>query len=304
MLWIAVAALAACGRDCAPGAPAGCTCVARRHHPAGWQVHETANFQVWSRPSTVDGRGLAKNCEAWRAALQTNWFGEASAGSWEPKCQIVIHPTVAEYNQALGCVNDRSVGCTTLKIDEGRVVCRRIDLRADASEWMFSALPHELTHVVVADRLDRRSLPPWADEGMAALAEPDETRARRFNALQQARDSGHLYRVRDLLRLRQPPRPEYRHAFYGQSVSLVRFLVQRDTPRRFVEFVQITADRGDDAALKEVYGIRDADHLEQIWRSWTPMPAATMRSRPGVLLDTISLGQASGAGRRAIPTQQ
>ena len=302
LLWMAVAALAASETDCATGAPGGGIAVVERSHPGGWRIHETADFQIWSRSSVVDGAAVARQCEAWRAALQTNWVGGPSPGSWNPKCQVVAHATVEEYNQALGSLNDRSVGCTTLKIDQGRVVCRRIDLRADAAGWTSSALPHELTHVVIADRLDRRNLPPWADEGMAALAEPEDKQALRLAALERARDRGRVYRVRDLLRLRQPPRPDYRDAFYGQSVSLVRFLVQRETPLRFVEFAETAAEIGHDAALRTVYSIRNAEHLEQEWRSWTLAQAE--RDRPAVRPTEAAAVQVAGAGRGAVPTQE
>jgi hypothetical protein len=35
-------------------------------------------------------------------------------------------------------------------------------------------LPHEITHVVLADRFNTKPMPRWADEGMAVLTEPVE----------------------------------------------------------------------------------------------------------------------------------
>lgn len=247
----------------------GCSCVARQYCRGTWVVQETTNFRIWSRLPVEQGTALAEDCEAARAELRKKWFSEESTGIWVPKCEIVVHSTIGEYNQALGCVNDSSVGCTTLKVDGERVVYRRIDLRVDAPDWKTSALPHELTHAVVADCLDRRTLPPWADEGMAALAEPQVKKARRLDRLDLAVRRGNVYRLRDLLKLRQAPSVEYRDAFYGQSVSLVSFLVERETPEAFVRFLQLAGERGHQAALQEVYDFASDDQLEQHWRSWS-----------------------------------
>ena len=262
-------------RDQSPGRAASAS-VSAPCRRGEWLLQETSNFRVWSQLPASEHQALAESCEALRSESQASWFGDAPAGSWEPKCQVVVHPTVQGYNRALGSLNGRSVGCTTLKIDGGRIVYRRIDLRADAPDWQSSALPHELTHVVVAGHLDRGCLAPWADEGMAALAEPVAKQALRVAALGQARSSGRVYGIRELLSLTQPPRPEYRNAFYGQSVSLVRFLVEYASRKQFVEFLEVSAVRGQEPALAEVFGIRDADELEQLWLAWLRSPRAAV----------------------------
>ena len=298
MFWIAIVIATASE----PSQPV----VLRECRRGEWFVQETPNFQVWSQLPEHDRQLLAESCEAWRRDFQAEWFGRQSAGCWEPKCQVVVHPTAEGYNRALGRLNDRSVGCTTLKLDEGRVVYRRIDLRADAADWQTSALPHELTHVVIAGYLGRGDLPPWADEGMAALAEPEAKQARRAAALEQSRASGHVYAVRDLLALNQPPRAEYRSAFYGQSVSLVRFLVEREGHEGFVEFLQASASRGQEPALRDVYGIHDAEELERLWQSPRERPEQTSlnHGRPDIALESQAITRAGGAGRRAAPAPE
>ena len=61
-----------------------------------------------------------------------------------------------------------------MNFDQGRTVLRRIDVRADASDWSNAALPHELTHVVLGERFGGHALPRWADEGIAMLSESRE----------------------------------------------------------------------------------------------------------------------------------
>jgi hypothetical protein len=52
--------------------------------------------------------------------------------------------------------------------------------------WMTSALPHELTHVVLAEKFTRKQIPRWANEGMAILSEPAARQATRRAAMQRA----------------------------------------------------------------------------------------------------------------------
>ena len=245
--------------DCA----SGCTC--RRGDRL---FQESSNFEVSSHLSDNEHRKLVEECEHVRADLQNLWFRDRDHGPWLPKCRIVVHRTGEAYNRALGLVNDTSVGCTTLKVDGERVVLRHVDLRADASEWRTSTLRHELTHVVVADQVNRATVLPWADEGMAALAEDEPLQARRRKAAQDARSRGKVYSARELLELRTSPHPDYRHAFYGQSVSLAQFLVLRSGHEDFIRFLDISATKSQQAALGDVYGIADAEQLDRLWTAW------------------------------------
>ena len=45
---------------------------------------------------------------------------------------------------------------------------------ADIDRILASGLPHEVTHVILADLFPQQQIPRWADEGMAVLTEPRE----------------------------------------------------------------------------------------------------------------------------------
>ena len=68
-----------------------------------------------------------------------------------------------------------------------------------------------------------------------------------------------------LLSLEDYPGQRHWPAFYGESLSLVRFLVECKSPRKFVDFVDKSLDRGYDAALRDVYGIGGVEELRQLW---------------------------------------
>ena len=123
-----------------------------------WTIVESANFRCCCQLPELDARRLAECCETWRSRLRKAWLTESSDQCWCPKCDVHVHPNRDVYNRALNRSGDTSVGSTMMNFDQGRVVLRRIDVRADAGDWSNAALPHELTHVVLGERLDRKSV--------------------------------------------------------------------------------------------------------------------------------------------------
>lgn len=249
----------------APTSRAAAGEVTRTYETQGWLVQESASFRVFCRTDFRDAKRLPAACEALRRQLQETWLGE-SGSDWSPRCDIVLHAGVAGYVRELGPGSQQSSGCATIDIEKGRVVKRRVDLRADADDWMSTSLPHELTHVVLADRFADRQIPRWADEGMAILSEPVTRQAVRRSAMQRALTRAPRYAAGDLLALRDYPAGDRRDMFYGQSASLVAYLIERDSPAEFLEFLQIGQRQGFERALTDVYGIRTTADLDARWR--------------------------------------
>jgi hypothetical protein len=54
-------------------------------------------------------------------------------------------------------------------------------------------------------------------------------------------------------------------AFYAQSKSLVRLLVERESEVTFVNFVDLAMKSGYPVALRDTYGLRTIDELERVW---------------------------------------
>ena len=65
-----------------------------------------------------------------------------------------------------------SPGFSTMVSNGNRVTAPHTDLRADHPQLLTAILPHEVTHVVLADLFTVQQIPRWADEGIAVLAEP------------------------------------------------------------------------------------------------------------------------------------
>lgn len=262
---VATSGAAAAGqRPCPCASCQGCVCRPEN----GWLVAETANFSVWSRLPHHETVTLAGRCEELRESIRERWLSDTETAAWTPKCAVVVHANAAEYGRTFGATANPSVGCTTVTADAGRVVFRRIDLRADAADWRQNALPHELTHVVLADRFAGRELPHWLNEGLAMTAETAELQARRRSVLREARSSGSLPALERFVNLDNPMLSLEADVVYALSYSLVDYLREREGERRLLEFVDRALETGCDAALREVYAIEGGvRELERAWAS-------------------------------------
>ena len=238
----------------------------------GWKVVETPNFICRSQLSDVEARQLAECCEVWRGRLRRTWITGAGDSSWFPKCEVCVHPNRTAYNQTLNRPGDNSVGSTMMNFDQGRTVLRRIDVRADASDWSNSALPHELTHVVLGERFGGHALPRWADEGIAMLSESVEKHRERLTSLQQILAGRPVLTIPELMTTTRMPAPQLRDAFYGQSLALASLLIRRSTPARFADFVEDTNAIGLEPSLRKHYKIDGLAALQRDWNDWTRRP--------------------------------
>jgi hypothetical protein len=239
---------------------------------ATWSSFETENFRYWCSGSPHNARELAGLCEVWRTRLVSAW--QPDSERWTVKCDVCVHPNQTAYNRTLNRVGDSSVGATTLRMDAGRVVCRRIDLRADAADWADSALPHELTHVVLADQFSGNPLPRWADEGLAMLSESPAKRELRLGHLRNSLAGQPTYRLQDLLHVEQLPPAHLRDAFYGQSLALTSWLIERRGSDAFRRFLEAARDNGVDRALRDELHVAGIDALQHEWSQWTRTPHA------------------------------
>jgi len=227
----------------------------------GWFLVETPNFRIWARLDRQQSVELAKRCEIVRGELRRKWLGDTALAAWNPKADVVVHASTDDYRRVLGTASDGSSGCVTIRVDHGRVVQRRIDLCSGAAGWSSSSLPHEMTHLVLADRFPGRHLPRWADEGMAVLAESQAKRSERRRAAEEVRRIGRVLPISQVMFLEAYPPSDQRAAFYAQSAALVEALVARGGPERFFTFLETAMRNGNARALKDVYGIEDISAL-------------------------------------------
>ncbi|HJZ89565.1 MAG TPA: hypothetical protein VKE40_01755 [Gemmataceae bacterium] len=229
----------------------------------GWQVVLTPSFRVLHKGQTALAAEAGETAEAARRAMYERWAGPPAA-NWSPRCDLYLHPDAGDYTKLTG-KPAVSPGHSTLTVRDGRVVSRRIDLRADDPGVLDGPLPSEVTQVLLADLFADQPLPKWALVGMAALSESPEEVARYRRAIPGLLREKKLFAVGPFLDKSDFPTPESITPFYAESVSLVSFLVELRGPKAFAAFLREAPRRGYAKALSTHYGFQDAADLQDKW---------------------------------------
>jgi hypothetical protein len=230
---------------------------------AGWQVVETPSFRVLHRGQPGPATEVSQTAEAARKAMYERWAG-APAGPWSPPCDVYLHATGADYAKATGKPAEQP-GHSTVGVQAGKVVSRRIDLHLDGSSVLDATIPSEVTQVVLADLFADQPLPRWALVGMAALSEPSEGVARYQRAVPALLREKKLVAVGPFLDQAGFPDAAGVTPFYAESVSLVSYLVELKGPKAFATFLREAPRRGYGRALVTHYGFKDPADLQEKW---------------------------------------
>lgn len=246
---------------------------------AGWQQLETANFRVHYCGSKELARKVGAQAEEQLGELAIRWLGRPDA-RLPIVCELILHPTREAYLRAVGPALSLSAGCSTIRVERGRVMVLWVDLDASYPKRIEGVLPHELSHVILAERFAELPAPRWADEGIAILAEPAAKQGLRRKDLADAIRAQTDFRLAELLGLETYPAPSRQRAFYGQSASVVEFFLKRGSGPQFLNFLDAASRRGYATALKESYQIDDISGLEEEWRRHVSEAVAALTPSP------------------------
>lgn len=194
--------------------------------------------------------------------------GGRDAAPWRVRCQIHLHPTSRSFASAVGGPPDGARGATAIEFEGESVALRRIDVMDDDPGRVPAALAHEIVHVVLADHFPSAPPPRWADEGLAVLFD-DMAKQRGHEAdFHQARRIGMTWSIAHLMAMQDYPREGHRQrVFYGQSASLVRWLLARRDAATFLAFLADAATLGESVAVERHYGFESLAALERAWNA-------------------------------------
>jgi hypothetical protein len=258
-----------------PAAQEGAVTSARDNLTSGeWQVYETVNFRIYHRDARL-AEAAGQAAEAVRAAQTKRWASPSGQKPWAPACDIYLYPTGKEFARETK-QPEESPGFSTMESNGNRVVGRRVNLRADHPQVVAAILPHEVTHVVLADLFTGQQIPRWADEGMAVLAEPRAEQQVRAAELEEPLQSGRVFDLSKLMAMDYPAAKDW-SLYYAQSVSLTRFLVEQAPPEQFIQFVQISQRDGIESALRGTYRIAGLVELQQRWTEYARQQVRPVR---------------------------
>ena len=239
--------------------------------PLSWHVRETTNFRIYYTDPAMAEKA-AQAAETVRTQQARRWGSSAVRTAWSPPCDIYLYPTPKDFAQLTG-QPETSPGFSTMGVNGNRIVSRRVNLRADHPQLLAAILPHEVTHVVLADLFTQQQIPRWADEGMAVLAEPLAEQVNRASELSEPLKEGRVFKLSELMAIDYPSADAW-NLYYAQSVSLTQFLVQQSGHEQFVSFVRGAQRKGVEVALRESYHIEGFAELENRWQSFARRQAA------------------------------
>ncbi len=238
--------------------------------PLTWHVRETVNFRIYYTDPTYVEKA-AEAAEAIRSLQARRWGSSAAHVAWSPPCDIYLYPTSKDFARLTG-QPDTSPGFSTMGVNGTRVVGRRVNLRADHPQLLTAILPHEVTHVVLADLFTQQQIPRWADEGMAVLAEPKAEQVSRASELNDPLREGRVFKLSELMAIDYPSADAW-NLYYAQSVSLTSFLVELGTPEEVRTLRPQRPAQGHRGCAPRI--------LSHQWLLRARKPLAELRSPPG-----------------------
>ena len=231
-----------------------------------WQVLDSASFRIYHADPSLAAK-VAQAAETARRDQMKRWASsKAARPNWQPPCEIYLYPSAKQYAQMTGQPED-SPGFSTMGMNAGRIISRRINLRTDHPALVQAVLPHEITHVILADHFTEQQIPRWADEGLAVLSEPADEQQRRAADLVTPLAENRLFAV-DVLMNMDYPDNRYWNLYYAQSVSLTRYLVEQGSPAQMIQFLQDSQRGGYEAALRKLYKIDGFLDLHRRWLAY------------------------------------
>ena len=164
-------------------------------------------------------------------------------------------------------------------------------------------LRHELSHIVMrrAVRGPFGSLPAWLQEGVAVYGQ-SQPLAEMTSALEAAIKSNRVFSIRSLSSASVGESNGNVSLFYGQSYSIVRFLIDEYGEAKFRDLLAAfrEGNRTDDA-LMQVYGF-DQDGLENAWRQSVGLPERAIEGGQGP--SSTPLPQITPFGAGEAPPEQ
>jgi hypothetical protein len=203
---------------------------------------------------------VGKVAEETRLKLQNKWFGEECL-DFDGKCSIYLHSDRKKYTDKAGLAN--ALGHTRTFSWGRDIQSRSIHLPAQQPQMLEDVLPHEISHSVLAVRLQGRT-PRWADEGMAMLAEtPAAVRECLVRLPQYKRDHA-LFGIEILMNTEESEHFQSLE-YYSQSTSLVQYLTKLKSPQTFISFLQTSIAKDYPTALKQHYDISGYSDLQKRW---------------------------------------
>jgi hypothetical protein len=239
-------------------------------------TYDTTNFST-EAPTPELAKKFGDMAEFYRREKAIEWLGREMP-QWPRRCPLQVQLTQGSAG-----------GATTFTFgqDGNRpvVTSQRMEIRGDAKQLLYSVLPHEVTHTVLAHHFGR-PVPRWADEGGSVLSENEDERFNHDVRCRELLNAGRGIRLRVLFRMTEYPRDMI--VLYAQGYSVSHYLVKkggdgRDGRGKLLQFLgqgmQGNTMESWNAAANRVYGFDSIDAMEEAWLTALKTPPARVVAR-------------------------
>jgi hypothetical protein len=230
----------------------------------------TTNFRT-TAPNKELAERFGELAEHYRREKAKEWLGKEMP-TWPQRCPLRV-----ELNMK------RSGGATefTFSRTELGVQTQNIRIFGETKQLLYSVLPHEVTHTVLAHHFGQ-SLPRWADEGGSVLSENEDEWFSHDIRCREILNAGRGVRLRALFPMTEYP--DDMIIVYAQGYSICDFLINHHKGGRseFLRFVGIgmkSNKRNWEQAIKEVYGYGSVDEFEDAWIEHLRKPPLRVAAR-------------------------
>jgi Peptidase MA superfamily len=178
--------------------------------------------------------------------------------------KVRLYATAEDMQPAI--LSDNAEGVVTL----GEVVYSDTAMvSADGSPDAITR--HEVGHIVERVAAGSFDIPAWLNEGTAVYAQGNPLSGQ-GGALQRAIDQDDVFTIHQISSASAGGLGNRVELFYGQSHSIVAFMIDEYGEERFAElFAAFDDGATTEEALEQVYGL-DQDGLENAWRESVGLP--------------------------------
>lgn len=231
---------------------------------------------------------FARAAEKYRREKAQEWLGYEMP-NWPQKCPLRVKVTMGQTG-----------GATTFTFgsngQRSTVSSQEMQIFGGMEQLLYSVLPHEITHTVLAHHFGQ-PVPRWADEGGSVLSENDDERFNHDVRCREILNQGRGIPLRALFAMKEYPRDMI--VLYAQGYSITSYLVAqggggRDGRQKLLEFLGIgmrNDNRNWEQAVQQVYGFGSVDELQETWIAALRTPPSRVAAREAGTVDRPTPGQ-------------
>ena len=230
-----------------------------------WSQYRTDHFVVMHQNEQLAVK-LGETLEYHWQRILHRLAPAAWSGEWRKGSRVYLYPSREMYIAKTG-TPPWSEGCTRYQYVGRKVINVTIHLYQSAPLLLSSIVPHELTHAMYLGFMDYRGFPPlWLNEGIAMSSEPAFRQRYRIRNFRNTLRQGRAFPLQKLMKLQRYPKSESEtNIFYGQSLAVVNFLLNKYGSSALFELAQALAKATPEQALGQVYQYSDIAKFEKEW---------------------------------------